>query len=393
MTTWSGGEPLNERLAWDEHIRQNGRRLFLVAYRILRDQAAAADACQQALCRAWACRAQLRDPGALGAWIHRAVTNECYGLLRKRKLHDSLILASHGEQGAGVSPPQQAWEHGRDLEEALAGLPAKSRTAACLPASTTIRAARLRTQNPEHIRTLQIIGRRYLELGAPKGGGSDWQQRMVATQVLLGTQDAETLNRLADRWLASREPEERLAGIVARGRLLLYGGGPPAISDFYIAEEPIRNTEGRRQQAEFYFRELQRWVVDLGHPLKAGRYHTAYFRFALRTAFAFKLAGLPERALQVYALALREAGTPPFDDTRKHVGRLPDILYRQAVLLGELGDRASAAAILKLLIEGDNQRSEFLHQETDELLVGSNEASGLVYDAAVKSLQSLRTTP
>jgi RNA polymerase sigma-70 factor (ECF subfamily) len=126
------GLPLNESRAWDEYVRQNGRRLFVVAYRILRDEAAAADACQQALCRAWACRAQLRDPGALGAWIHRAVTNECYGLLRKRRLRDGLSLDRQGEPGARGAPPQQAWEHGRDIQEALDALPAKTRAVVVL---------------------------------------------------------------------------------------------------------------------------------------------------------------------------------------------------------------------------------------------------------------------
>jgi RNA polymerase sigma-70 factor (ECF subfamily) len=123
---------LNESRPWDEYIREHGRRLFLVAHRILRDEAAAADACQQALCRAWASRAQLRDPQALGAWIHRAVTNECYGLLRKRRVRDSVILAGQDEPPAGGAPPQQAWEHGRDIQEALDALPEKTRAVVVL---------------------------------------------------------------------------------------------------------------------------------------------------------------------------------------------------------------------------------------------------------------------
>ena len=122
-----GGKPLNEHLIWDEHIRQHGRRLFLAAFRMLRDEATAADACQQALCRAWACRGQLRDPQALGAWIYRAVANECHGLLRKRKLRDNVLIAIDGEPPTSVPAPQLAWEQGRDIEEALAALPEKTR--------------------------------------------------------------------------------------------------------------------------------------------------------------------------------------------------------------------------------------------------------------------------
>ena len=123
---------MNERLVWDEHIRQSGRRLFLAAFRILRDEAAAADACQEALCRAWACRGQLRDPQALGAWIHRAVTNECYGRLRKHKLQVSLLVAIDDEQETAACAPQQSSEHDRDVQQAIALLPGKTRSVVLL---------------------------------------------------------------------------------------------------------------------------------------------------------------------------------------------------------------------------------------------------------------------
>jgi tetratricopeptide (TPR) repeat protein len=268
-----------------------------------------------------------------------------------------------------------------------------------------IRETRRRTRDPQVIETLRVIGRRYLELQASRPGASSSPrrkfeaaaiaagQRMRATQVLLATQDVEALSRLADGWLSSREPQERLAGVIARGRLLLYEGRPPAVSDYYTIEPPIRGTEGRRQQAEFYSRELQRWVAELGHPLETGRYDPTFFDFALRTAYTFKLAGLPARALPIYALALREPRTPPARDSARLARGLLEIRYRHAVLLAELGDRAGAAAHLKTLIEGDPQRNKYLEEETDWLLVDGSNADGLLYDAAVKSLQGLRTAP
>jgi hypothetical protein len=184
-----------------------------------------------------------------------------------------------------------------------------------------------------------------------------------------------------------------MAGIIAHGRLLLYAGGPPALDDYYVVEPPIRGTRGRRHQAELYLRELERWVVDLGHPLATGRYDAAFFELALRTAFAFKLADQPARALQVYALALQEPRTPPTRDHARLTGRFTDVRYRQAVLLAELGDRASAAAQLKRIVEDDQQRNKYLEEESDDLLVDGGNADGLVHDAALKSLQGLRTSP
>ena len=122
---------MNEHVVWDEHVRQNGRRLFLLAFRILRDEAAAADACQQALCRAWACRGQLRRAEALGSWLCRAVVNECYGMLRRRRRHVDR-MAEIGAEPAPLQAPQHAWEQRQAIAAALAGLPARTRTVVVL---------------------------------------------------------------------------------------------------------------------------------------------------------------------------------------------------------------------------------------------------------------------
>lgn len=73
---------------WDGLLTQESRcnhRLYhRLAYGVLRDSAAAEDACQQAFLQAWSHRDGLRDPGGLRGWLCRTVVNQSVALLRKR---------------------------------------------------------------------------------------------------------------------------------------------------------------------------------------------------------------------------------------------------------------------------------------------------------------------
>lgn len=53
-------------------------RCYALAYRILRDQHRAQDACQQAMLGAWRDLPTLRDPERFDAWLRRLVVNACY---------------------------------------------------------------------------------------------------------------------------------------------------------------------------------------------------------------------------------------------------------------------------------------------------------------------------
>ena len=52
-------------------------RLYAIAARILRDRAAADDAVQDCLLRAWRDLRALRDPGRWDAWLYRLLLNAC----------------------------------------------------------------------------------------------------------------------------------------------------------------------------------------------------------------------------------------------------------------------------------------------------------------------------
>lgn len=60
-------------------------RLHQVAFRILRERAAAEDATQQAVLSMWRDLPQLRDPDRFEAWSYRLLVNACNSEFRRRK--------------------------------------------------------------------------------------------------------------------------------------------------------------------------------------------------------------------------------------------------------------------------------------------------------------------
>lgn len=64
-------------------VDANGGRLHAVAYSILRDRDAAADATQHALLQAWRGLAGLREPERFEAWMYRLVVRACHAEARR----------------------------------------------------------------------------------------------------------------------------------------------------------------------------------------------------------------------------------------------------------------------------------------------------------------------
>jgi hypothetical protein len=257
--------------------------------------------------------------------------------------------------------------------------------------------ARMRATDPAAIDAVRSLGRRYLDMLSPAA----WDYRMAVTLVLLATQDSERLGPIAEGWLASKERDLRLSGIVAKGRLLLCEGGPPPHTDFWYVGDPIGATTGRKRQAEFYFGELRRWIADFGHPAETGSYDERFYAFALRTALAFKLAAAPDRALRVYALALAEHDDAPVSfghgGAARHPGQLQyhrdqiqSLRYHRAVLLASRGDSGAAAEIFKSLVKEEQLREHRLTEQRDNLLPVEGDTRTWVLDAALARLEGLR---
>jgi RNA polymerase sigma-70 factor (ECF subfamily) len=76
--------------AFSELARVSIGRLYVVARLILRDDARAEDATQEALMVAWRRLEGLRDPDRFEAWLHRLLVNACYREARKGRRRRSI---------------------------------------------------------------------------------------------------------------------------------------------------------------------------------------------------------------------------------------------------------------------------------------------------------------
>src|SRR5262249_26015778 len=84
----SGDRPLFEAL-----MRRYNQRLFRIARAILRDDADAEDALQEAYVHAFQHLGRLEDPARAQAWFSQIVINEAKARLRRRRLATALAAA------------------------------------------------------------------------------------------------------------------------------------------------------------------------------------------------------------------------------------------------------------------------------------------------------------
>ena len=93
---------------WDEE-------LVRLCYLVLRDPDAANDAVQNVWARLWRKPPQLRDPGALGAWLRKVALNEARSIGRK----DSALRALHLRAARAATDNAHALEREKDAGVAL----------------------------------------------------------------------------------------------------------------------------------------------------------------------------------------------------------------------------------------------------------------------------------
>lgn len=74
-----------DRDAYEALARASARRLYLTAYRIVRDADQAEDAVQQALVAIWRELPSLRDPDRFESWTYRLVVRFCLAESRRRR--------------------------------------------------------------------------------------------------------------------------------------------------------------------------------------------------------------------------------------------------------------------------------------------------------------------
>ncbi len=119
-------------------VHRHRDRLWAVALRTLGDREEAADALQDALISAFRAAHTFQGRSAVTTWLHRIVVNACLDRARRAASHRTrplddqpgLELALGQDEGADVSLERHELQ--RELELALASLPAEQRAALVL---------------------------------------------------------------------------------------------------------------------------------------------------------------------------------------------------------------------------------------------------------------------
>jgi RNA polymerase sigma-70 factor (ECF subfamily) len=142
-------------------------RMLALARRMLGDAAEAEDVAQEVFVRAWRQAGSWR-PGAarFDTWLHRVALNLCYDRLRKRREDTAADPPERPDPAPSAEQGLQDREVGARIEQALAALPERQRTAMVLhhyQELSNIEIAALMETSVEAVESLLSRGRRALK--------------------------------------------------------------------------------------------------------------------------------------------------------------------------------------------------------------------------------------
>jgi RNA polymerase sigma-70 factor, ECF subfamily len=84
-------QPAHDAASFEALMRKHNRRLYRVARSLLRDDAEAEDALQEAYIRAYGALGDFRGEAQLATWLTRIVVNECMTRLRRSARRDNIV--------------------------------------------------------------------------------------------------------------------------------------------------------------------------------------------------------------------------------------------------------------------------------------------------------------
>jgi RNA polymerase sigma factor (sigma-70 family) len=142
-------------------------RMLALARRMLSDPAEAEDVAQEVFVRVWR-QAKTWRPGAarFDTWMHRVALNLCYDRLRRRREDVPGDLPDRADPSHNAEQSLETRELGRRIEQALAALPERQRTAMVLhhyQELSNIEVAALMETSVEAVESLLSRGRRALK--------------------------------------------------------------------------------------------------------------------------------------------------------------------------------------------------------------------------------------
>ncbi len=118
-----------------ELIRRHQRRLYQLAYRLLKDPLEAEDVLQEVFLKVFEHAGRFEPVSTVSAWLHRITANHCLNRLRSRRPLDSLDDDEAAPLPASSADPLAALEGeelARRLEGLLTALPERQRQALML---------------------------------------------------------------------------------------------------------------------------------------------------------------------------------------------------------------------------------------------------------------------
>jgi RNA polymerase sigma-70 factor, ECF subfamily len=129
----------DDKEAFEELVRRHQNRVFAVAGGILRRREDAEDIAQQVFVKAYFSLKRFDQRAAFSTWLYKITVNECWDLLRKKKVRPLLYESDLSEEQArqfGATDEKQAEEPDiseklqarQQVELLMAGLDARDRT-------------------------------------------------------------------------------------------------------------------------------------------------------------------------------------------------------------------------------------------------------------------------
>lgn len=111
----------DDKEAFEELVRRHQHRVFAVAGGILRHREDVEDIAQQAFVKAYFSLKRFDQRAAFSTWLYKITVNECWDLLRKRKVRPLLYESDLSEEQARQFGATQERESGApDIGEQLA---------------------------------------------------------------------------------------------------------------------------------------------------------------------------------------------------------------------------------------------------------------------------------
>ena len=123
----------DQEAAFRRLVRQHGKVVHTVSYRLLKDQARAEDVMQETFMKAYETIDTLHDPKRLGAWLRSIAWNKSIDILRaEKRAHAHQTAAAQQAAGDDAAPALEALtshEERRAVQDCLDALPPEKRAA------------------------------------------------------------------------------------------------------------------------------------------------------------------------------------------------------------------------------------------------------------------------